>query len=70
MVISEYNMQHVLKRLYERFNLSLTEDDYIGLNSIVENTKPISISKKDIGCDFREIIFKNLKMVCVFDNYS
>jgi hypothetical protein len=68
-MIHEANIKtHVIKKLYERFGLSITNEEYDNLNSIVESTASMYPSTKDLNCDFREILFRDKKIICIFDN--
>lgn len=59
---------HVVKKLYERFGLSITNEEYDDLNYIAGSTVPMHPSIKDLNCDFREIFYRDKKIICIFDN--
>lgn len=57
---------HVCDRLKERFGLTIDYDGYNELNIIAKNSHTLYDSEIE-NCDFREVLFKDKKMVCIFD---
>ena len=57
---------HVCDRLKERFDISVDNNGFNELNTITSNSTILYESDIE-NCDFREVLFKDKKMVCIFD---
>jgi hypothetical protein len=57
---------HVCDRLKERFDISVDIDGFNELNTITQNGEVLYDSEIE-NCDFREVTFKDKKIVCIFD---
>lgn len=59
--------QHLKERLSERYQIDINDIEYERLNGMAKITNPFSTSKNNTSCDYRNIKFNEINIICIFN---